>query len=220
MENLLLQNGKPLKIGKPQLIIQTDASKTGWRAVCLETTTGKTWSYQERTKHINVLEFIAVKRQIGNSNPLTNRQYDISVLLGKNGGTHSPELLQVAKKIWDYLLVNGIAVKADYLQSSLNIQADWQSRNHRDLSNWKLNHKIFSQIVRIRGIPQIDLFASQLNHQLPKYISWHPDPGSCSVDSLQHSWRNLYGYKFPPFCLIGLSTVRKDQSLLLIVTPA
>ena len=40
-----------------------------------------------------------MKRQIGNSNPLTNRQYDISVLLGKNGGTQSPELLQVAKKI-------------------------------------------------------------------------------------------------------------------------
>ena len=29
-ENLLLQNGKPLKIGIPQLMIQTDASKTGW----------------------------------------------------------------------------------------------------------------------------------------------------------------------------------------------
>ena len=29
-ENLLLQNNKPLKIGMPQLIIQTDASKTGW----------------------------------------------------------------------------------------------------------------------------------------------------------------------------------------------
>ena len=28
--NLLLQNGKPLKIGMPQLIIQTNASKTGW----------------------------------------------------------------------------------------------------------------------------------------------------------------------------------------------
>ena len=29
-ENLLLQNNKPVKIGMPQLIIQTDASKTGW----------------------------------------------------------------------------------------------------------------------------------------------------------------------------------------------
>ena len=69
-------------------------------------------------------------------------------------------LLQVTKEIWDYLLANGIAVTAEYLPSSLNIQADWQSRNHRDSSDWKLNPKIFSQIVKIRGIPQIDLFAS------------------------------------------------------------
>ena len=53
-------------------------------------------------------------------------------------------------------------------------------------------------------------------------MSWHPDPGSCAVDSLQHSWRNLHGYACPPFCLIGkvLAKIRKDQSLLLIVTPA
>ena len=39
------------------------------------------------------------------------------------GGTCSPELLQVAMEIWDDLLVNGIAVVAEYLPSSLNIQA-------------------------------------------------------------------------------------------------
>ena len=66
-ENLLLQNGKPLKIGMPQLIIQMDASKAGWGggwAVCQRTTTGETWSYQGRAKHINVLELIAVKLAI------------------------------------------------------------------------------------------------------------------------------------------------------------
>ena len=119
-------------------------------------------------------------------------------------------------------MANGIAVTAEYLPSSQNSQADWQSRNHRDSSDWKLNHKILSQIVKIRGIPQIDLFATRRNHQLPKYMSWHSDPGSCAVDSLQHSWRNLDGYAFSPFWLIGkvLAKVRKDQSLLLIVTPA
>ena len=142
--------------------------------------------------------------------------------LVKMGGSLSPELLQVAKEIWDYLLANGIAVTAEYLPSSLNIQADWQSRNHRDSSDWKLNPKIFPQIVKIRGIPQIYLFASRLNHRLPKYMSWHPEPGTYAVDSHQHSWRDLYGYAFPPFCLIGkvLAKVRKNQSLLLIVTPA
>ena len=52
-------------------------------------------------------------------------------------------------------------------------------------------------------------------------MSWHLGLGSCAVDSLQHSWRILYACAFPPFCLIGkvLAKVRKDQSLLLIVTP-
>ena len=98
----------------------------------------------------------------------------------------------------------------------------WQSRNHRDSSDWKLNPKIFFHIVKIRGLPQIDLFASRLNHQLPKYLSWHRDTSNCAVHSLQHSWRNLYGYAFPPFCLIEkvLAKVRWNQSLLLIVTLA
>ena len=229
-ENLLLQNGKPLKIGIPQLIIQTDASKTGWRAVCQGITTGGTWSYQERTKHINILELIAVKLPIltftkGKSVTVIHLQIGNMTALSylvKMGRTCSPKLLQVAKETWDYLLVNVVAVTAEYFPSSLNIQADWQSRNHRDSSDWKSNPKIFSQIAKIRGIPQIDLFASRLNHQLPKHMSWHPDPGSCSVDSFQHSWRNLSGYAFPPIFLIGkvFAKVRKDQSLFLIVTPA
>ena len=92
-ENLLLQNGKPLKIGIPQLIIQTDASKTGWGPECYGTTTGGTWSYQERTKHINILEVIAVKLGIltftkGKSVTAIHLQIDnmTAVLLGKNGG--------------------------------------------------------------------------------------------------------------------------------------
>ena len=80
---------------------------------------------------------------------------------------------------------------------------------------------MFSQIVNIRGVPQIDLFVSRLNNQLPKYMSWYPDPGSSAVDSLQYSWKKLYGYAFPPFCMAEkvLAKVRKDHCQLLIITP-
>ena len=140
-ENLLLQNGKP------QLIIQKDASKTGWGQ-----------SVRESPVKLAILTFpkgksvTAIHLQIDNMTALS--------YLVKMGETRSPELLQVAKEIWGYLLGNGIAVTAEYLPSILNIQADWQSRNHRDLSDWKLNTKIFYLIVKIIGIPQIDLFAS------------------------------------------------------------
>ena len=136
--------------------------------------------------------------------------------LVKMARTRSPELLQVAKEIWDYLLANRIAVTAEHLPSSLNIQADWQSINQRDSSYWKLKPKIFFQIVKIRGIPQIDLLASRLNYQLSQYMLCQ----LCSRLPLALLEKPLRVY--PPFFLIGkvLVKVRKDQSLLLFVTPA
>ena len=93
---------------------------------------GGTWSCQEKKKHINVLELIAVKLAIltftkGKLVTAIHLQIDKMAALSfleKMGGTRSQELLQVAKEIWDYLLANRIAVKAEYLPSSLNIQED------------------------------------------------------------------------------------------------
>ena len=62
-------------------------------AVYQGTATGRTWSYQERTKHINTLELIAVKLAIltftkGKSVTAIHLQIDhmTAALLGKNGG--------------------------------------------------------------------------------------------------------------------------------------
>ena len=106
-ENLLLQNNRPLKIEIQQLIIQTDASKTGCGAVCQGITTWGTWSYQEKTKHINILELIAVKLVILNFTKgklVTTIHLQIDKMtalpyLVKMGRTCSPELLQVTKEI-------------------------------------------------------------------------------------------------------------------------
>ena len=122
-----------------------DASKTDWGAVCQGSTTGvnlvisgkdKTYQYTGahciKTCNIDLYQgksVTAIHLQIGNMTALS--------YLVKMEGSRSPELLQVAKEIWDYLLAYGIAVTAEYLPSSLNIQADWQCRNHRDSSDWK-----------------------------------------------------------------------------------
>ena len=68
---------------------------------------GGTWSYQERTKHINILELIAVKLAIlsftkGKSVTEIHLQIDNMTALYylvKMGRTRIPELLQVAKEI-------------------------------------------------------------------------------------------------------------------------
>ena len=40
------------------IIIQSDASKLGWRAVCGERKTGGRWTLTEAQSHINILELL------------------------------------------------------------------------------------------------------------------------------------------------------------------
>ena len=52
-------NGRALLSHRKQLVIQSDASMTGWGAVCQELQTGGPWSQAEQMLHINCLELTA-----------------------------------------------------------------------------------------------------------------------------------------------------------------
>jgi hypothetical protein len=52
-------------------------------------------------------------------------------------------------------------------------------------------------------MPDVDMFASRLNSQLPKFVSWFPEPGSFRNDAFSFSWNLYEPYLFPPFILIG-----------------
>ena len=45
----------------------------------------------------------------------------------KIGGTRNEEPKNFLRDIWRFLLVKGITITAEYLQSAQNIQADWHS---------------------------------------------------------------------------------------------
>ena len=71
-------------------------------------------------------------------------------------------------------------------------------------------------------MPQIDLFSSHLNYQVPNYFAWRADPQCQGFDAFQQDWRGILGYAYPPFCLIGnvLAKARNEPCKLLIITPA
>ena len=102
------------------------------------------------------------------------------------------------------------------------MEADCQSRNPKDSSDWKLLSQIFHQICQIKGTPEIDLFESRLSHQLPKHFAWRPDPYSHGTDAMQHPWGSKYLYAFPPFPMINkiLNRVKQDKlDKMLLVAP-
>ena len=48
-----------------------------------------------------------------------------------------------------------------------------------------LRKEVFQDIIRHFYVPEVDLFASRLNHQLPLYVFRQPDPSAKAVDAFQ-----------------------------------
>ena len=228
--NLDLTKGKLLIQPPAQMCMQTDASRKGWGASCQGVSTGGKWSEKERTYHINILELIAVKlalltfiNQVRGKN--LHLQVDNMTALSyilKQGGTGNVVLLETAKEIWKIILEQGITITAEYLPSSLNVIADWESRHVEDPSDWKLDPIIFQKICLKLGNPSIDLFASRLCHQIPQYMAWKPDPHSLKTDAMSQTWSQALPYAFPPFSLI-MKVLRKVEEekveRLMLITP-
>lgn len=81
--------------------------------------------------------------------------------------------------------------------------------------------EIFQQIYLLWGPLEIDLFASWLTNQLPRCVSWKPDPGAEVTDAFSLNWAQHRGYAFPPFVLIGRclkQVIHQQVPSLVIVT--
>ena len=96
------------------------------------------------------------------------------------------------------------------------------SRSLSDNTEWQLAPIIFKNIVHtFKFVPELDLFASCLNAQVPCYVSWFPDSNAVANDAFSLSWENKKFYAFPPFSLIGatLAKIRKEQSTGIMIVP-
>ena len=92
----------------------------------------------------------------------------------------------------------GLSSQISDLPGCLNHQADWESRNQKDSTEWKLCPQVFQKICQV-GQPEIDLFASRLSNQLPAYYPWKPDPNCLTLDALQQTWYHKHLYTFLHF---------------------
>ena len=102
-----------------------------------------------------------------------------------------------------------------------NVIADQESRSGNDNTEWQLNRYAFNLCVARWGTPDIDLFASRLNHQLPTYAAWRPDPNAVAIDAFTLDWSKQFNYCFPPFCVISrvLAKIQEDRARAILVVP-
>ena len=74
---------------------------------------------------------------------------------------------------------------ASHIPGGDNISADKESRELKDMSEWKLDPTIIQPfLLNI----QTDLFSESSN----------PDPGAIHTDAFTINWAPLWGYAFPP----------------------
>ena len=228
-EHLTRWNGRCLLTTTPDVVIETDASTTGWGALCQGVRTGGPWSKTEQQLHINCLELLAatlaiktfaktkeyihIHLKMDNTTALT--------YINKYGGTVSAELNRLTKELWFWCLEKNITLQATHLPGTLNCTADEESRVMRDRTDWMLCPKVFNKVNIETGPLQVDLFASRLTNQLQDYVSWRPDPGAMATDAFTLDWTKFRGYANPPWNLIGrvLTHVRHQRAQVTLIAP-
>ena len=221
-------NGNSLVEVSPSLIICSDASLSGWGAVCGGVTANGPWSLSESKKHINVLELVAAFHALrcfadgafSQSIRLFMDNSTAVYYVNKSGGSRSLELNRVAVAICRFCEERQISIKAIHLPGKLNIIADQESRRSQDWSDWMLAPSAFNSLSEIWSV-EVDLFAASWNAQLRKFVGWSPQPGAMATDAFSISWSEFQGYAFPPFTQVKdcLSKIRREQASLVLICP-
>jgi hypothetical protein len=208
--------------------VTTDASGTGWGAICGEQTAQGLWSTIEKTYRNNVLELLAggfgvqsFEAEVQGKIVQLNMDNTTAVsYINKMGGS-KVHLMRIAQKIWNWCLERKVTLTAQYLPGVNNQAADKLSRQLKDRSDWKLHPDIFQRLNKMLGPYEIDLFASRLNKQIEQFFSWHPEPEAKAVDAFKQNWTHIHGWANPPFNQIGrvISKVLKDKARITLIAP-
>ena len=226
-ENALREPAK-VDIPAPQYTLCTDASLEGWGATLLDNKCGGRWDLKERKLHINVLEMKAIEfgllslcQEIDNKHIRIKTDNTTAVAYINNmGGCRSLKCNTVAIRIWRWAIQKNIWLSASHIEGRLNVEPDRLSREFDDTTEWMINPVIFKQIHKLYA-PNIDLFASRLNHQIDRYVAWQPDPGAFAIDAFSIPWLNDLPFIFAPFSMLGrvLGKLEKEGGGAVLVAP-
>ena len=216
--------------GKPNVIITSDASKTGWGCTCNGNKSGGLWTSEEKAHHINYLEmkaaFFAIRsflKDVLHSHVKILLDNTTAVAcLNKMGTSHSIPCNNLTREIWHFCSEHNIWLTAAHIAGVDNIEADSESRSDKRETEWALNNEFYTNAMhRLQFQPNIDLFASRINYKVKTYAAYRPDPEATFVDAFSFPWTNYLFYAFPPFCII-LKTLKKvtdDKATGVIVAP-
>jgi len=193
-----------------------------------------TWGYLQRSyldqNNISLNELAALRIGIETYLPLfqergravriwiDNRSAFYAVM---NGKSQSPAIMEELRLLHSVVSREKLVLHPLWIASAAN-PADFFSRIGLDNgSDWKLHPRLFQWIQReLRANSKIDLFASELNKQLPLFCADRPQPGTGYLgNAWDLSWSDKYLHCNPPFELLGrvLNEIIKQQPREIVI---
>ncbi len=191
------------------LIIYTDASDAGWGAQIGSEQLQGLWDPVMQTRSINQRELEAIRLALlGTTQSLF--RYHLLIYsdnmtavhcLRKKGSPRVQAITVLTSLIWEIIYKNQASARFTFIPGKLNAIADALSRTAPIQSEWQLNPLIFQSLTRRWFLPQIDLFATADNTQLPLFAS--PLPSDELHNGLSINWAQWDKlYAFPPVALL------------------
>jgi hypothetical protein len=191
--------------------------------------TGGLWFLEEIPWHINAKElkaaFLGLQsfcKEKAEVHVLVRSDNVTAVAYIRNmGGIRSSLCDKIACDLWSWCVDKKIWLSATHIPGEQNNEADHESRTQLGDTEWELNSEVFQTLVNEWGTPEIDLFASRINHKVSKYVSWKPDPHAMQIDAFTMSWNGPLMYIFAPFSLNGrvLQKIEEDVCEALLIVP-
>lgn len=222
---------RPIALSKPNRIIESDSSSTGFgaRDVTNSKVASGLWNGDEKLQHINFLElkaaFMALKRLCAH---VTNEHVQLYLdnstaikYLSKMGG-RKQDLNDLTRHVWLWCIKRNITLSVYHIPGKMNSHADSLSRQKLNSDmEWHLNRTIFNKIMENYGNCTVDLFASSQNHQIIPYVSYLPDDKALAINAFSINWANYFSYIFPPFSCYGviLQKLEEEQADAVMIAP-
>jgi transcriptional regulator of met regulon len=204
--------GRQFQGKTPVRELHSDSSQEAWAGV--DVTEGRTiqefWR-DRRGLHINVKELeaaINTVKSLAKRGECVTLKVDNAVAFSylAKGGGRIPSLNQQVRPFLRWCMEHNVHLNLQQVKSSEDL-ADGPSRMPKDRGDYTLNRGLFLHLMhRLRGhcLPQIDMFASPGNHQLPKFVCRDPHWQATEVNALKCPLESFHCcYANPPWKIIN-----------------
>ena len=109
----------------------------------------------------------------------------------------------MTKEIWEWCRRwQDLAQRCTYSWKTKNLLQILNPAECKEILVEDRQGALICALKRLDFKPDINLFASRINHQLPHYVSYTPDPEAIAIDAFNLNWSNLNFYTFPPVSVI------------------